>query len=106
MRRLKNVAVLWLVLAAMTAAAQDASPPQADRHALARELVEVVGIAKIASREAPWMILFPVLAISLSVFAVNLFGDSLRLGSSSRTESSGSSGDCAWLGCRAGLIRS
>ncbi len=28
--------------------------------------------------EAPWMILFPGLAISLSVFAFNLFGDSLR----------------------------
>jgi peptide/nickel transport system permease protein len=29
-------------------------------------------------QEAPWMILFPGLAISLSVFAFNLFGDSLR----------------------------
>jgi peptide/nickel transport system permease protein len=29
-------------------------------------------------REAPWMILFPGLAITLSVFAFNLFGDSLR----------------------------
>jgi peptide/nickel transport system permease protein len=29
-------------------------------------------------RDAPWMILFPGLAISLSVFAFNLFGDSLR----------------------------
>jgi peptide/nickel transport system permease protein len=29
-------------------------------------------------REAPWMIIFPGLAISLSVFAFNLFGDSLR----------------------------
>ncbi len=29
-------------------------------------------------REAPWMIVFPGLAISLSVFAFNLFGDSLR----------------------------
>jgi peptide/nickel transport system permease protein len=29
-------------------------------------------------REAPWMIMFPGLAISLSVFAFNLFGDSLR----------------------------
>ena len=29
-------------------------------------------------REAPWMILFPGLAISLAVFAFNLFGDSLR----------------------------
>lgn len=29
-------------------------------------------------REAPWMILFPGLAISLSVFAFNLFGDALR----------------------------
>jgi peptide/nickel transport system permease protein len=28
--------------------------------------------------EAPWMILFPGLAISLAVFAFNLFGDSLR----------------------------
>jgi len=29
-------------------------------------------------RDAPWMIVFPGLAISLSVFAFNLFGDSLR----------------------------
>mgnify|MGYP003353615960 CR=1 FL=1 len=29
-------------------------------------------------QQAPWMILFPGLAISLAVFAFNLFGDSLR----------------------------
>jgi peptide/nickel transport system permease protein len=29
-------------------------------------------------REAPWMILFPGLAITLAVFAFNMFGDSLR----------------------------
>ena len=29
-------------------------------------------------REAPWMIIFPGLTISLAVFAFNLFGDSLR----------------------------
>ncbi|HTY95202.1 MAG TPA: ABC transporter permease [Steroidobacteraceae bacterium] len=29
-------------------------------------------------REAPWMIVFPGVAISVSVFAFNLFGDSLR----------------------------
>ncbi|MGQ0676910.1 MAG: ABC transporter permease [Rhodospirillales bacterium] len=29
-------------------------------------------------REAPWMILFPGLAISVAVFAFNLYGDSLR----------------------------
>lgn len=29
-------------------------------------------------RDAPWMIVFPGLAISLTVFAFNLFGDSLR----------------------------
>ncbi|MFZ4806436.1 MAG: ABC transporter permease [Hyphomicrobiaceae bacterium] len=29
-------------------------------------------------REAPWMILFPGLAITLAVFAFNLYGDSLR----------------------------
>ena len=29
-------------------------------------------------REAPWMIIFPGLAISLAVFAFNMFGDSLR----------------------------
>ena len=28
--------------------------------------------------QAPWMILFPGIAISLAVFAFNLFGDSLR----------------------------
>jgi peptide/nickel transport system permease protein len=28
--------------------------------------------------EAPWMIIFPGLAISLAVFAFNLFGDALR----------------------------
>ena len=29
-------------------------------------------------REAPWMVLFPGLSISLAVFAFNLFGDSMR----------------------------
>lgn len=29
-------------------------------------------------RQAPWMVLFPGIAISLAVFAFNLFGDSLR----------------------------
>ena len=29
-------------------------------------------------QQAPWMIVFPGLAISLAVFAFNLFGDSLR----------------------------
>ncbi len=29
-------------------------------------------------REAPWMIIFPGIAISLAVFAFNLFGDALR----------------------------
>jgi peptide/nickel transport system permease protein len=29
-------------------------------------------------REAPWMVFFPGLAISLAVFAFSLFGDSLR----------------------------
>jgi peptide/nickel transport system permease protein len=29
-------------------------------------------------REAPWMVIFPGLAISVSVFAFNLFGDALR----------------------------
>jgi peptide/nickel transport system permease protein len=29
-------------------------------------------------REAPWMIIFPGVAISLAVFAFNLFGDALR----------------------------
>jgi peptide/nickel transport system permease protein len=29
-------------------------------------------------REAPWMIIFPGLAISMTVFAFNLFGDGLR----------------------------
>jgi peptide/nickel transport system permease protein len=29
-------------------------------------------------REAPWLVFFPGLAISLAVFAFNLFGDALR----------------------------
>jgi peptide/nickel transport system permease protein len=29
-------------------------------------------------RDAPWMIVFPGLAITLAVFAFNMFGDSLR----------------------------
>ena len=29
-------------------------------------------------KQAPWMIVFPGLAISLSVFAFNLLGDALR----------------------------
>ena len=36
------------------------------------------GSASDFYREAPWMILFPGLAISVAVFAFNLFGDSLR----------------------------
>ncbi|MGQ0663371.1 MAG: ABC transporter permease [Pseudomonadota bacterium] len=36
------------------------------------------GTAADFYREAPWMIIFPGLAISLAVFAFNLFGDSLR----------------------------
>ncbi len=36
------------------------------------------GSASDFYREAPWMILFPGLAISLAVFAFNLFGDALR----------------------------
>jgi peptide/nickel transport system permease protein len=36
------------------------------------------GIAADFYRQAPWMILFPGIAISLAVFAFNLFGDSLR----------------------------
>lgn len=38
----------------------------------------LAGNASDFYREAPWMILFPGLAISLAVFAFNLFGDSLR----------------------------
>ena len=29
-------------------------------------------------KDAPWMIFFPGLAITLAVFAFNMFGDSLR----------------------------
>ncbi|MCW5679777.1 MAG: ABC transporter permease [Xanthobacteraceae bacterium] len=36
------------------------------------------GNAQDFYREAPWMVIFPGLAISLAVFAFNLFGDSLR----------------------------
>ncbi len=36
------------------------------------------GTAANFYREAPWMIIFPGLAISVTVFAFNLFGDSLR----------------------------
>jgi peptide/nickel transport system permease protein len=38
----------------------------------------LAGNASDFYREAPWMILFPGLAISFAVFAFNLFGDSLR----------------------------
>ena len=38
----------------------------------------LAGNASDFYREAPWMILFPGFAISLAVFAFNLFGDSLR----------------------------
>lgn len=38
----------------------------------------LAGSAADFYREAPWMIIFPGLAISLAVFAFNLFGDSLR----------------------------
>ena len=36
------------------------------------------GAAVEFAEKAPWMGMFPVLAISLAVFAFNLFGDSLR----------------------------
>ena len=36
------------------------------------------GAAADFYQQAPWMIVFPGLAISLAVFAFNLFGDSLR----------------------------
>jgi peptide/nickel transport system permease protein len=36
------------------------------------------GMANDLFRQAPWMILFPGIAISLAVFAFNLFGDALR----------------------------
>lgn len=36
------------------------------------------GLSSDFYREAPWMIIVPGLAISMSVFAFNLFGDSLR----------------------------
>ena len=36
------------------------------------------GMANDLFRQAPWMIIFPGVAISLAVFAFNLFGDSLR----------------------------
>lgn len=38
----------------------------------------LAGSAADFYREAPWMIVFPGLSISLAVFAFNLFGDSLR----------------------------
>ena len=36
------------------------------------------GAAVEFAERAPWMALFPGLAISLAVFAFNIFGDSLR----------------------------
>jgi peptide/nickel transport system permease protein len=36
------------------------------------------GAAADFYQQAPWMIVFPGIAISLAVFAFNLFGDSLR----------------------------
>ena len=36
-------------------------------------------------QRAPWMIIFPGVAISLAVFAFNLFGDSLRDGRPQRS---------------------
>jgi peptide/nickel transport system permease protein len=36
------------------------------------------GAAVQFAEQAPWMAIFPGLAISLAVFAFNLFGDSLR----------------------------
>jgi peptide/nickel transport system permease protein len=36
------------------------------------------GGAELYAEQAPWLPIFPGLAITLSVFAFNLFGDSLR----------------------------
>jgi len=49
MRRLKVVVALWLVLAATAAAAQDTAPSD-DRRALAKELVDAVGMVKLAGQ--------------------------------------------------------
>jgi len=38
----------------------------------------LTGAAADFYQQAPWMIVFPGVAISLAVFAFNLFGDSLR----------------------------
>jgi peptide/nickel transport system permease protein len=38
----------------------------------------LAGNASDFYREAPWMVIFPGVAISLAVFAFNLLGDSLR----------------------------
>src|SRR4030095_11026558 len=49
---------------------------EADRHA-AWGLMRRGAAVEFADR-APWMAIYPGIAISLSVFAFNLFGDSLR----------------------------
>src|SRR5947209_7110817 len=45
---------------------------------LALAVVSILGAAVQFAEQAPWMAIFPGLAISLAVFAFNLFGDSLR----------------------------
>ena len=47
------------------------------------------GAAVEFAETAPWMAVFPGLAISLSVFAFNLFGDSLRDGGDERDQEEG-----------------
>ena len=47
-------------------------------HRIHGDLLVLAGNASDFYREAPWMVIFPGLAISLAVFAFNLLGDSLR----------------------------
>jgi len=61
-----------LLSAALTYIGLGVSEPQPDWGLM------LSGEAANFYREAPWMILFPGLAVTIAVFAFNLFGDSLR----------------------------
>ena len=96
MRRLKSVAVLWLVLAANIAAAQDAPQP-VDRRALAKELVEVIGITKVVRQRMADAIPKIVAAVKLAnpTISEDVLGELRRIGEQEMSAALPELGDAA-----------
>ena len=67
-----------LILLASGAGAQQMAEPTQENLPKLKSREEVLNAAVEFAETAPWMAIFPGLAISLAVFGFNLFGDSLR----------------------------